>query len=62
VKFVKTIREVLDHDADGISVRGEINAVVAANVNEQGNATAAKSADSEQSSAQTPPPEGETDV
>ena len=44
MKFVKTIRKVLDHDADGVSVRGEINAVVAANVKERKVVTGAGSA------------------
>ena len=35
MKFVKTIREVLDRDAEGIQLRGEVNAVIAVNVDER---------------------------
>ncbi len=36
MKFAKVIRKVIAHDADGVSVRGGIDAAVAANVNEPG--------------------------
>lgn len=36
MKFAKVIRKVIDRDADGISVRGGINAAVSGNVNEPG--------------------------
>lgn len=36
MKFAKVIRKAIAHDSDGVSVRGGINAAVAANVNEPG--------------------------
>lgn len=33
------IRKSLDHDADGVSVKGGVNAVIAANVNEKNSTT-----------------------
>lgn len=36
VKFEKVINEEIDHDEDGVSIKGGINAVIAANVGEKG--------------------------
>ena len=35
----KVINKVLDRDADGVNVRGTVQAVIAANVNEHGAST-----------------------
>lgn len=35
MKLVETIRKVLDHDQDGVQLRGVVDAVVAVNVDER---------------------------
>ena len=64
MKFAKTIRKVIAHDAEGINVRGEINAVVAANVDaRKGTVVATTDPEThERPSAQTKPRQGEADV
>lgn len=39
MRFAKLIRRVIAHDENGVHVRGGVNAVVAANVNEPGTST-----------------------
>jgi hypothetical protein len=41
VNVRKVINKIVRYDADGVSVRSSVQAVVAANVNEEGRATAA---------------------
>jgi hypothetical protein len=36
VKFEKVINEEIDHNEDGVSIKGGVNAVIAANVGEKG--------------------------
>lgn len=36
MKFRRTIRREIDHEKDGVNVKGGVNAVVAMNVNEKG--------------------------
>ena len=39
MKFRKVINEPIEHDEDGVSVTGGVNAVISANVNESGDSS-----------------------
>lgn len=43
MKFRRTIRREIDHEKDGVSVKGGVNAVIAMNVNEKGSVSSVSS-------------------
>ena len=60
VNVRKVINKLFDHEADGVSVRATVQAVVAANVNEKGTTTTARA--QQPDNGPSPGDEGGTNV